>query len=477
MKIRFLSKITHPHVKRTFSTLVWFTVGFLFTGVVMLGILIFYFQQAYKDKVIPGVYVNSFSVGGMTKEELLNFFNSKNERIQTSNYVFKSEEGGDLPVSARDLGMGYDTNLITMQALELGKSDNIFSNMFIALSSYINGVHLTYDYSVNQEMLQKLFKDIALKINKEPIDAQFSIENERVTTFKESENGSSLDFEKLSMLIDESAKKIIETEKPQSVILETPIKILEPKITTEEANEFGIVEKIGEGKSEFKGSIPNRIYNISLAASRVTGILVEPDEEFSFNKNLGDVTRLTGYKEAYVIQNGRTVLGDGGGVCQVSTTLYRALLNAGLPITERHAHAYRVGYYEQNSPPGIDATIFYPRVDMKFKNDTGNHILIQNQFDETNQTLVYTLYGKKDNRTVEITEPVVLSRTPPPEALYQDDPTLPRGTTKQVDFAAGGAKVSFTRKVTKDNAVIIDETISTSYRPWQAVYLVGTKDS
>ncbi len=175
MKIRFLSKITHPHVKRTFSTLVWFTVGFLFTGVVMLGILIFYFQQAYKDKVIPGVYVNSFSVGGMTKEELLNFFNSKNERIQTSNYVFKSEEGGDLPVSARDLGMGYDTNLITMQALELGKSDNIFSNMFIALSSYINGVHLTYDYSVNQEMLQKLFKDIALKINKEPIDAQFSI--------------------------------------------------------------------------------------------------------------------------------------------------------------------------------------------------------------------------------------------------------------------------------------------------------------
>jgi len=477
MKIQFLSKITHPHVKRTFSTLIWFTVGFLFTGVIMLGILIFYFQQAYKDKVIPGVYVNSFSVGGMTREELLSFFNSKNERIQTSNYVFKSEEGGDLPVSARDLRMGYDTNLIIMQALELGKSENIFSNMFIALSSYINGVHLAYDYSVNEEILQILFKDIALKINKEPIDAQFSIENERVTTFKESENGSSLDFEKLSILIDDSAKKIIETEKPQSVILQTPIKILEPKITTEEANEFGIVEKIGEGRSEFKGSIPNRIYNISLAASRVSGILVEPGEEFSFNKNLGDVTRLTGYKEAYVIQNGRTVLGDGGGVCQVSTTLYRALLNAGLPIVERHAHAYRVGYYEQNSPPGIDATIFYPRVDMKFKNDTGNHILIQNQFDETNQTLVYTLYGKNDNRTVEITEPVIHSRTPTPEALYQDDPTLPRGTTKQVDFAAGGDKVSFTRKVTKDNKIIIDETISTSYRPWQAVYLVGTKDS
>ncbi len=476
MKLRFPTIKIHPHISRTVSTALWFIVGFVFTGIALLGILIFYFQQAYKEKVIPGIYVNEFSVGGLTKEELINYFEAKNHQIQTSDFLFKSEYG-DVRLTAKDLEIGYDTELITSQALELGKSDNIFSNMYIALFSYIDGVKLNYEYSVNEEKLQSLFKETAAKINKDPVDAQFTIENEKVTTFKESEDGRQLDYPRLKNTLNVQARKLIERETKDSIAISIPIAIVEPKITTEEANEFGIVEKIAEGRSEFKGSIPNRIYNISLAASRVNGILVEPDEEFSFNQNLGDVSRLTGYKEAYVIQNGRTVLGDGGGVCQVSTTLFRAILNAGLPITERHAHAYRVSYYEQNSPPGLDATIFYPRVDLKFKNDTGNHILIQNQFDAETQTLVYTIYGKRDNRIVEISEPITTSRSAPPEALYQDDPNLPRGTTKQVDFAASGARVSFTRKVTKDDEVLIDETITSGYRPWQAVFLVGTKDS
>lgn len=476
MKLKLPTTKVHPHITRTMATIVWFVVGFVFTGVALLGVLIFYFQQAYKDRVIPGIYVNEFNVGGLTKEELINLFEFKNQQIQNSEIIFKSEFG-DTKASAKDLKIGYDTQLIAMQALELGKSDNIFSNMYIALSSYIDGVKLEYNYSVDEDKLKTLLKETAVKIDKEPVDAQFAIENDKVTTFKESENGRQLSYDQLKTTFNTQAEKIITKESKQNVEINIPIITVEPKITTEEANEFGIVEKIAEGSSEFKGSIPNRIYNISLAASRVNGILVGPDEEFSFNQNLGDVSRLTGYKEAYIIQNGRTVLGDGGGVCQVSTTLFRAILNAGLPITERHAHAYRVSYYEQNSPAGLDATIFYPRVDLKFKNDTGNHILIQNEFDEENQTLVYTIYGKKDNRIVEISEPVTSSRSAPPEALYQDDPNLPRGTTKQVDFAASGARVSFTRKVSKGDEVLIDETISSGYRPWQAVFLVGTKDS
>lgn len=476
MKVKLPNTKIHPHITRTASTVMWFIVGFVFTGVALLGVLIFYFQQAYKEKVIPGIYVNEFNVGGLTKQELINYFEVKNQQIQQSEIILKSEFG-DIRTSAKDLKIGYNTDLIAMQTLELGKSDNIFSNMYIALSSYIDGVKLNFEYSVNDEQLRSMVEETAKKINKDPLDAQFTIENDKVTTFKESENGRSLDYDQLKNTINAQANKLIEKESKQSISINLPIVIVEPKITTEEANEFGIVEKLAEGRSEFKGSIPNRIYNISLAASRVNGILVEPGEEFSFNQNLGDISRLTGYKEAYVIQNGRTVLGDGGGVCQVSTTLFRAILNAGLPITERHAHAYRVSYYEQNSPAGLDATIFYPNIDLKFKNDTGNHLLIQSQFDGETQTLVYTIYGKKDDRIVEISEPVTTSRSAPPEALYQDDPNLPRGTTKQVDFAASGARVSFTRKVTKGDEVLIDETISSAYRPWQAVFLVGTKDS
>ena len=168
-------------------------------------------------------------------------------------------------------------------------------------------------------------------------------------------------------------------------------------------------------------------------------------------------------------------MGDGGGVCQVSTTLFRAILNAGLPVVERHAHAYRVGYYEEDSPPGIDATIYSPSVDLKFKNDTNNYILIQSQVDLDNYALNFSLYGTKDGREVSMTTPVVTNQTPPPPDLYQDDPTLPVGTIQQTDFAAWGADVYFTRTVTKDGKVIIYDKFVSNFQPWQAIYLRGTK--
>jgi vancomycin resistance protein YoaR len=169
-------------------------------------------------------------------------------------------------------------------------------------------------------------------------------------------------------------------------------------------------------------------------------------------------------------------LGDGGGVCQVSTTFFRALLSAGLPIVERHAHAYRVGYYEENGyPPGIDATVFVPSVDLKFLNDTGHYILVQSKIDLDNLYLEFDLYGTSDGRTVSMTTPVVTNQVAPPPDLYQDDPTLPAGQIKQTDFAAWGADVSFTRTVTRNGKVIISDKYISNYQPWQAIYLRGTQ--
>src|SRR6185369_11000366 len=115
--------------------------------------------------------------------------------------------------------------------------------------------------------------------------------------------------------------------------------------------------------------------------------------------------------------------GDGGGVCQVSTTLFRAALNAGLPIVERHAHAYRVHYYEEDSSPGVDATVYVPTVDLKFKNDTGHYILIQSIIDLTQPRLTFMIYGTNDGRVVNQTAPVVTNIRPAPADKYEDDPT------------------------------------------------------
>ena len=162
-------------------------------------------------------------------------------------------------------------------------------------------------------------------------------------------------------------------------------------------------------------------------------------------------------------------------MCQVSTTLFRAILAAGVPIEERTAHAYRVHYYEKDSQPGFDATIFTPEVDLKFKNDTPAYILIQTTVDEARNKLTFELYGAGDGRKVEISKSRVWDVTPPPPALYQDDPTLSKGVVKQVDWAAWGAKAAFDWKVTRGADVLQERTFYSNYRPWQAVFLKGTK--
>jgi vancomycin resistance protein YoaR len=257
------------------------------------------------------------------------------------------------------------------------------------------------------------------------------------------------------------------------VTIKLPIITTSPAIRTADVNTLGIKEIIGKGISYFRGSIPSRIHNIQLASSKLNGILIPPGETFSFNQALGEVSQSTGYKEAYIIKEGRTVLGDGGGVCQVSTTLFRAALNAGLPIVERHAHAYRVSYYEQSSDVGLDATVFDPTADLKIKNDTPTHILIQAQVDTKKNTLIFELYGASDGRKATISKSRAWDQIPPPPDLYQDDPTLPPGKVKQIDWKAWGAKVAFDYRVERNGEILQNRTFYSNYRPWQAIYLRG----
>lgn len=322
----------------------------------------------------------------------------------------------------------------------------------------------------SEALTNYLKKEVASHINQPVKEGQFNFDasTKKVTNFVSSQEGQELDVEKTVTLINLA----LIGARPKTITL--PVATVAPKIKTEQVNDLGIKELLGQGVSNFAGSIPNRIYNLSLAASRINGVLIPPGEVFSFNDKVGDISANSGYKQAYVIKEGRTVLDDGGGVCQDSTTLFRAVLNAGLPVVQRVAHAYRVGYYEQGFPPGLDATVFAPSVDFKFKNDTPAYVLIQAY--TSGLTLYVDLYGSPDGRVVSLTKPIVTNQTSPPPELRQDDPTLPKGQVKQVDFPAWGANVSFKRTVTKNGQVIIDETWRSNFKPWQAVYLVGTKE-
>jgi vancomycin resistance protein YoaR len=316
--------------------------------------------------------------------------------------------------------------------------------------------------------LEKVSQGIALELNKLPLGQVVSVQNGRVEEFKIIQNGLEIDKDKFA---GDFKRLFFATDGKLSM----PIPLKEIKASKNGA-EYGIFSLLGTGVSKFTGSAQPRIANLTLAAQRTNGVLVPPGKEYSFNQTVGEISAKTGYAIAYIISQGRTVLGEGGGVCQTSTTLFRAILNAGLPITSRHPHAYRVGYYELESQVGFDASVYQPSLDLKFTNDTPGYVLIQSSADLATNTLEFKLYGTPDGRKVEISEAKLYNVSAPPAALYQDDPTLPKGVVRQVDFSAPGGTAEFTRKVTKGDEVLFEDSYKSVYQPWRAIFLVGTKD-
>lgn len=310
--------------------------------------------------------------------------------------------------------------------------------------------------------------------NTRPQNATFQMQDGRVTLFKPEQPGIKI-TEALAVIQIEEGLHQLEQQVEESITLKLAYQTIPPQIGNEDVNNLGIVQLLGRGESYFTGSAKSRIHNLSLAAARVNGTLVPPGQTFSFNDTVGDISAATGYRSAYIIKGNRTILDDGGGVCQDSTTLFRAILDAGLPVVERHQHSYRVVYYEKgNYKPGLDATVFAPTVDLKFKNDTPAHLLLQAYVVKEQNKLVYEIYGSSDGRVATITNHRVWDQQPPPEPLYQDDPTLPAGEVKQVDFAAWGAKSAFDYRVERNGEILIERTFYSNFRPWQAVFLRGT---
>jgi vancomycin resistance protein YoaR len=458
--------------KKHASTLIpmWLIIPFLceLCIVILVACTIAAFENKYEGKIYPKVTMLGISFGGKTKQEVSEYWEKQNKPFSTTQFEL-THENNIATISGSDIQLGYDATLSAAQAYAIGRSGNWASDIY----NQLNSVELTPRFHWDSSPIDEALNDLAERIDIPVENALFKFSGGKVTAFKPSRDGRKLNIEKTKQQLDRAFLLITKTRE-QKIIVNLTVDPVYPSTTTDRANAYGIKELIGRGYSEFSGSISGRIHNVALAASRLNGILIKPGETFSFNKALGDISAATGYQSAYIIKEGRTVLGDGGGVCQVSSTLFRAALEAGLPIVERHAHAYRVHYYEEGGfKPGLDATVFDPSADFKFTNDTPTYILIQAYPDTRNLTLTFELYGAKDGRTSEIFNHKVWDITPPPPPLYQDDPTLPKGVVKQVDWEAWGTKASFAYRVTRDGKVLQDTTFYSNFRPWQAVYLRG----
>ncbi|CAM4115398.1 VanW family protein [Deinococcus marmoris] len=247
-------------------------------------------------------------------------------------------------------------------------------------------------------------------------------------------------------------------------------KKVSPRLSAAQLPDASKLSLIHTGVSTYYNSSPERRVNVDNAAAKINGAVVPVGGTFSFLDSLGGITEGNGFVGGLIIAGGRTVDGLGGGVCQVSTTVFRAMYGAGLPVEERNQHSYRVGYYEPQV--GFEAAVYDPGLDLKFGNDTGGPLLIKTINNDAGSTLEVQIWGVKQTRTVAVSPAVILNRTAHPPAKYVVNPNMRPGTSKQVDWAADGFNLYITRTIKDASGVRTDKT-STVYKPWQAVYEVG----
>jgi vancomycin resistance protein YoaR len=312
-------------------------------------------------------------------------------------------------------------------------------------------------------ILNEKLTSISQSINVAPLDAKFVIADNKVTEFTPSQTGLELDIAHSS---DKIYQDFVNDKKSEIDLI---VKEAVPNVKTSDANTYGIKELIGTGISDFAGSHVNRIKNIKNAVRHLNGILIPPGE-FSIVDAIGPVDASTGYFPEFVIKGDRTIPEYGGGLCQIGTTMFRAALYSGLPITERRPHTYIVSYYK---PLGMDATIYGPHPDLRFINDTGNNILLQIKIDGTK--LAFEFWGTSDGRKIEITDPQLFNWTSQPPDKLVENPLLKPGEKKLAEKGRRGADASFSRYITLPSGEKKEEIFRSHYVPWPDIYEIGVE--
>jgi len=333
-----------------------------------------------------------------------------------------------------------------------------------------------YQITASNQVLEKYLARIAPLVNHAAQNARFIFNDttRQLDLYRGAVTGRVLD-------VNASQDSILQKLKQGEHTIPLVIVPDNPAVTDDAtATSLGITGLVKSYTSYFRGSSQARLQNIQAASAQFKGLLVPPNSVFSMAQALGDVSLENGYAEALIIYNGHTITGVGGGVCQVSTTLFRTALYGGYPIVERHEHAYRVMYYEQTASgtdpdlAGLDATVYVPLVDLKFKNDRPSWLLMETYFHVDTQSLEWKFYSGEDGRTTQVTNLGLQNVFPHPAPRFEEDPDLATGICKQVDYAADGADVTVQRVVRDIHGLtLFTDTIFTHYEPWQAVYDYG----
>jgi len=345
-----------------------------------------------RDKILPGVSAFSVELEGLKREEAREILQPIASKMIDSPRILVFEDKEIKFIPHKELDAFIDLNRVVEETYGIARTGNIFRRLKDRIVVWRKGYEVPFQAEFNPQKFEDYQNKISSLINRIPRDAY--VEGNKII---ESRIGVKLDLERFK---EEINKTLINLD-DEKYILNIPVITVDPKITTKNfLTELAINGELGIYYTSLENKEENTIYNIRLASEVINGILVKPQEIFSFNKYVGPSEKADGYKESTIIANGVFVNGYGGGICQVSSTLYNAVLLANLPIVERYNHSV-YGEATKYVPLGQDAAIFYGFKDLKFKNNSDYAIVIFSKvFRDTIQVSIFG--GNEDKAEVEI---------------------------------------------------------------------------
>lgn len=426
------------------------------------------------DKFFQGTKIDGIDVGGMTKEQAKAAVVAAQPKSPDRVAISLSLDGKEYDLDFSNVSFEYNTDDVINEAYNLyrlkGDEDNS------DLTEYFNGVQaLKVDpkeyqtaYTVKHEGVEETVKELLSKFHLEPVNASISTfdADSRAFTIIPEKRGYKIDIPATT----EKVKQMLDSRNyVGSVLVEA--EIISPEITEASINAtFGRISSCTSKTTRNS----NRNNNIKKACAYMNGYILKPGKEFSFNKVVGQRTAARGFKEATVIAGGQYEQGLGGGICQVSSTLYNAVIKAGLTATERHPHAFPSTYL----PIGQDATVDYPHLDFKFKNTTDGEIIVVAWWSKSDRICHVELYGKKlpDGQTVKFESKTTSKGKTPSKVEYVEDPEMKVGEKETVRTAHYACTVvSYQVWYDKSGKEIKRKKIATSnFRAYTKKVAIGT---
>lgn len=422
----------------------------------------YYNSKSYDNLIFPGVKINGIDVGGKTQEEAKKVVNDKFiNGINNININIDAKEN-KYSMSYSALDVKYDVNAAIKDAYNFEKNSNIFSKYIAIKKAKIHDIRMNFIY--NDKPIKELVTKIKKEVDKAPINAKLSVNDESNIKILPEQKGIKVDEVKLEKIINTNIKNETGTD----INIKAPIIETEAKVTASKLKPINA--QIASFQTDYSTSSDSRANNIQLATRTINGTVVMPGETFSFNGILGERTEEKGYQAAPVIIDNKLDSGLGGGICQVSTTLYNAILRANIDATERSHHSLPSHYVSL----GMDATVDYGNLDYKFKNTLKYPIYIEGVTYDGN--VCFNIYSNSSLKKIKVEITNDVYQVMQPDMSYVNDPNLIEGKTEVDKEGSTGYKVKVYKKVYSDGKVISQELIANDYyKPQSGITRVGTK--